>query len=94
MLFRSNRGKRSLALDLKQPAARETFLKLAARADVVVENYRPGTMEHLGLGVELLKRHNPRLIYTSISGYGATGPWTSRRAYAPVVNAETGITMH
>ena len=58
----------------------------------MVENYRTGVMERLGLGPTTLRTRNPRLIYVSVTGYGATGPWLHRRAYAPVVGAETGLT--
>ena len=87
-----NVGKRNLSLDLKKPAAVDLLHRLAARADVVLENFRPGVMARLGLGYEALAIHNPRLVYASISGYGHTGPWVERRAYAPVVNAESGTT--
>jgi CoA:oxalate CoA-transferase len=86
-----NRGKRSITLDLKKPADHETFLKLVERADVVVENYRPGTMEKLGVGVTVLRERNPRLIYTSVSGFGRTGPYRSRPAYDVIVQALGGL---
>ena len=69
-----DRNKRSIALDLKHPAGRETFLDLARAADVVLEGFRPGVMERLGLGYETLREVNPRLIYCAISGYGSSGP--------------------
>lgn len=75
-LFESqNRGKRSLAIDLKDEQGRAAVLGLVAHADVVVEGYRPGTMDRLGLGFDDIARLNPRLIYASISGYGASGPY-------------------
>jgi CoA:oxalate CoA-transferase len=86
-----NVGKRNLSVDLATPEGAEILLSLADRADVLVENYRPGVMARLGLGADTLRSRNPRLIYASISGYGQTGPWVKRRAYAPVVEAETGI---
>jgi CoA:oxalate CoA-transferase len=86
-----NRGKKSIVLDLKQQADRSTFLRLVDRADVVVENYRPGTMEAFDLGSELLRERNPRLIYTSVSGFGRTGPYCRRPAYDLVVQALSGL---
>lgn len=86
-----NVGKRNLSVDLATPEGAEILLSLAERADVLVENYRPGVMARLGLDAATMRRRNPRLIYASISGYGQTGPWVKRRAYAPVVEAETGI---
>lgn len=75
-VFRTvNRGKKSVALDLKSTAGREAFLSLARTADVVIESFRPGTMERLGLGYEVLRAHNERLIYVSITGYGQDGCW-------------------
>lgn len=85
-----NRNKRSITLDLKQPEGKEIFLRLIKQADMVVENYRPGTMERLGLGYEQLKEINPRLIYAAISGFGHTGPYSQRAAYDGVVQAMGG----
>ena len=87
-----NVGKKNISLDMTKPEAVEILKQLIARCDVVIENFRPGVMRKMGLDYEALRSSNPRLIYASISGYGATGPWVTRRAYAPVVNAETGIT--
>ena len=89
-----NVGKKNVSLDMTKPQAVEILKLLVARCDVVIENFRPGVMKKMGLDYEALRSENPRLIYASISGYGATGPWVTRRAYAPVVNAETGITKH
>jgi CoA:oxalate CoA-transferase len=86
-----NVGKRNLSVDLGTPEGSEILLALAEHADVLVENYRPGVMARLGLDAETVRARNPRLVYASISGYGQTGPWVGRRAYAPVVEAETGI---
>jgi crotonobetainyl-CoA:carnitine CoA-transferase CaiB-like acyl-CoA transferase len=72
-----NRGKKSVALNLKSASGREAFLKLAKTADVVVESFRPGTMQRLGLSYETLRASNERLIYVSITGYGQDGPWAS-----------------
>jgi len=75
-VFRTvNRGKKSVALDLKNAVDHHAFLKLADSADVVIESFRPGTMERLGIGYETLRARNPRLIYVSITGYGQSGPW-------------------
>jgi crotonobetainyl-CoA:carnitine CoA-transferase CaiB-like acyl-CoA transferase len=87
-----NAGKRNISVDLSSPRGQELAMALAAESDIVVENYRAGVMKRLGLGAEELTSRFPRLIYASISGYGATGPWVDRRAYASVVAAEAGIT--
>ncbi len=89
-----NVGKKNISLDMTKPQAVDILKLLIARCDVVIENFRPGVMKKMGLDYESLSAANPRLIYASISGYGATGPWITRRAYAPVVNAETGVTKH
>ena len=73
-----NRNKRSLALDLKQPAAKAIVGKLVAKADVVIEGFRPGVAERLGIDYEILRKHNSKIVYCSISGYGQTGPWRER----------------
>ena len=86
-----NTGKRNLSVDLGDPRGAEILAELADHADVLVENYRPGVMARLGLDAATLRARNPRLVYASISGYGQTGPWVHRRAYAPVVEAESGI---
>lgn len=87
-----NVGKANVSIDLRQPAGVELAKELADRSDVVIENYRAGVLTRMGLGPEELRARNPRLVYASLSGYGATGPWTQRRAYAPVVGAEAGLT--
>lgn len=86
-----NAGKRSVALDLKSPADLETARQLASRADVVLENFRPGVMDRLGLGAAQLRATNPRLVYCSISGYGQAGPDAAKAAYAMIVQAESGF---
>ena len=86
-----NAGKRSLALDLKSADAIKLVHRLVAETDILVENFRPGVMDRLGLGYEALLKINPRLIYCSISGYGQTGPDSERAAYAMIVHAESGF---
>ncbi len=86
-----NRGKESIALDLKAENDRAIFEKLLERADVLVENYRPGTMEKFGLGYEKLKTRYPKLIYAAASGFGDTGPYRKRAAYDMVVQGMGGI---
>ena len=92
--IQQNVGKLNVSLDLDEQRGVDIARRLAAVSDVVIENFRPGVMARLGLGYEELAASHPRLVYASISGYGATGPWVDRRAYAPVVNAEAGITKH
>ena len=86
-----NAGKQSIALDLKAEADRAIFERLLQRADVVVENYRPGVMERLGFGWEALHLRHPRLVYAAVSGFGQTGPDASRPAYDMVVQARGGV---
>jgi crotonobetainyl-CoA:carnitine CoA-transferase CaiB-like acyl-CoA transferase len=87
----TNRGKRSLSLDLKRPEAAMIMRQLAARADVLVQNFRPGTMERLGLGEPTLRASNPRLIYLSISGVGESGPYAGKRVYDPIIQGLSGF---
>lgn len=87
-----NVGKRNISLDTRKPEAIDVLLRLAAFCDVVIENFRPGVMDRIGLGYDVVSFRNPTVVYASINGYGSAGPWASRRAYAPVVGAETGIT--
>jgi len=86
-----NRGKRSLTLDLKHDEGRRILRVLLDRADVVVENFRPGTMERLGFGCEVVRGRNPRIVYASISGYGEDGPWGGRPGYDAVIQGEAGL---
>ena len=86
-----NRNKTSLSLDLRHPQVRELVESLVRQADVVIENYRTGTAESLGLGYAELSAINPRLVYCSISGYGRTGPDATRPGYDFVVQAESGL---
>ncbi len=87
----ANRGKQSIAVDLKHPAGREIVRELAKKADVLVENFRAGTMDRLGFGYEDLHALNPQLIYCSISGYGQVGPEADRPGYDFVLQAESGL---
>ncbi|RUU78993.1 CoA transferase, partial [Mesorhizobium sp. M7A.T.Ca.TU.009.01.1.2] len=87
----ANRGKQSIALDMKSPEGLSIVRKLAAKADIVVENFRSGTAERLGVGFKELSASNPRLIYCSISGYGQTGPDAGRPGYDFVMQAESGL---
>ncbi|RMD91050.1 MAG: CoA transferase [Alphaproteobacteria bacterium] len=86
-----NRGKESIALDLSDDADRRIFEALVARADVLVENFRPGVMARLGYGYEALAARYPRLVYAAVSGFGQTGPYRDRAAYDLVVQAMGGI---
>ena len=86
-----NGNKKSLTLDLQKPAAREIVLKLAANADVVMENFRPGVMDRLGLGYAALSAVNPKLIYCAISGFGQTGPSSGEAGYDGKIQAMSGI---
>lgn len=86
-----NRNKRSIVLDLKTPAGRRTARQLVAEADALVENFSPGTMAKLGLDYETVSGDNPALVYCSVSGFGETGPYSHRRAYDLLIQAEGGI---
>lgn len=86
-----NRGKESIALDLKQDADIALLHRLLAKADVLIENFRPGTMERLGLGWDSLKERYPRLIYAATSGFGQTGPYSDRPAYDVIAQAMGGL---
>jgi len=88
-----NAGKKSVALDLKSPDAVEAVRRLAATADVVVENFRPGVMRRFGLDYEALRPLKPDLVYCAISGYGQTGPSAELPAYAPVIHAASGYDL-
>jgi CoA:oxalate CoA-transferase len=88
-----NAGKRSVVLDLKDSRAVAAARRLAEQTDILVENYRPGVMQRLGLDFAVLGHSNPRLIYCSISGYGQTGPSSDLPAYAPVIHATSGYDL-
>jgi crotonobetainyl-CoA:carnitine CoA-transferase CaiB-like acyl-CoA transferase len=87
----TNRGKRSLALDLKRPEAAKIMHKLISSSDVLVQNFRPGTMERLGFGEPALRELNPLLIYVSISGVGESGPYAKKRVYDPIIQGLSGF---
>jgi len=89
-----NRNKRSLALDLKQPQAIEVVKRLVAEYDIVLEQFRPGVMDRLGIGYEALKAINPRLIYVAITGYGQTGPYRERAGHDINYLALAGVASH
>ncbi len=86
-----NAGKLGICVDLEDEEVRSILLRLVDETDVLIENFRPGTLTRFGLGAEALLERNPRLIYCSISGYGQRGLWSARRAYAPVVHGEAGL---
>lgn len=86
-----NRGKKSVVLNMKDEAQKNLFLELVKTADAVIENFKPGTMEKFGITYEVLEKVNPRIVYTSISGYGQDGPYADRAAYDATVQAESGI---
>jgi crotonobetainyl-CoA:carnitine CoA-transferase CaiB-like acyl-CoA transferase len=91
LFISSNRGKRSLAIDMKTPTGREVLSRLVGQADVLVQNFRPGTMERLGFGADELRQRHPRLIYVSISGVGETGPYVKKRVYDPIIQGLSGF---
>lgn len=89
--LQKNIGKRNICVDMKADGAKELIHKLAAEADIVVENFRPGVMDKFGIGWQDLSKINSKLIMLSISGYGQEGPDRKKAAYAPVLHAETGL---
>jgi CoA:oxalate CoA-transferase len=91
MYAQMNAGKRNVGIDLAVTGAADLIRDLAARADVLIENFRPGVMDRLGLGYDRLSAANPQLIMLSVSGFGPTGPDAGRRALAPVIHAESGL---
>ena len=86
-----NRNKRGVALNLKSESGRDAVMALAMKSDVVVENFRMGVMERLGIGYAVMKALNPRIIYCTISGYGRNGPFADRAGYDPIAQAESGL---
>jgi crotonobetainyl-CoA:carnitine CoA-transferase CaiB-like acyl-CoA transferase len=91
LFISTNRGKRSIALDIKQPEGLEILRRLIGRADVLVQNFRPQVMQRLGLGAVAMRTLNPRLIYVSISGAGDSGPYAEKRVYDPIVQGLSGF---
>lgn len=86
-----NRNKRSVTLNLKSEEGKELFLQLVDKADVVIENYRPGVMDRIGLGYDVLSKRNPRIIYASASGFGTYGPYSDRPGYDIIAQAAGGL---
>ncbi len=91
MVLHRARNKKSVTLNLRSPEGTELFKQLCAKADIIVENYSPGTMDKMGLSFATLQAINPRLILCSISGFGQTGPYSEWRAYDPIIQAMSGI---
>jgi crotonobetainyl-CoA:carnitine CoA-transferase CaiB-like acyl-CoA transferase len=87
----NNRNKRSIVLDLKTAAGREAVLRLAAHADVFVQNFRPGVADRLGVGEEAVRAVSPKIVYVSISGFGEKGPYATKPAYDPVIQGFSGL---
>ena len=90
--YSCNRGKKSLAIDLKSAEGKEVLIKLIKESDVFMQNFRPGTTDRMGFGYDELKKINPNLIYLSISGFGNKGPYAQSRVYDPVIQALSGAT--
>ncbi len=91
MFIAVNRGKQGLSIDIKSPGGRQILERLIATADVMVDNFRPGTMDRLGFGYDHCRAINPRLIYAAITGFGTDGPYANIRVYDPVIQAVSGI---
>ena len=89
--YAHNRNKKSLTLNFRKPGAKEVFLKMVAESDIVVENFRAGTMEAMGLGYDVLKAVNPRIILTRISGFGQEGPYSNRTCFDGAAQAMSGL---
>src|SRR3984885_6110719 len=87
----TNRNKRSVALDLRDPAAKQALLRLVATADVFIQNFRPGVAERMGFGEDALRAVKPDIVYVSISGFGETGPYAGKPVYDPIVQAMSGL---
>jgi crotonobetainyl-CoA:carnitine CoA-transferase CaiB-like acyl-CoA transferase len=92
MFLNINRNKRSLSVDVKHPRGRDIVLDLAKRADVFMQNFRPGVVDRLGVGEADVRRVSPDIVYASISGFGDSGPWVGKPVYDPVIQAVSGLT--
>ena len=92
VFFSCNRGKKSIALDLKTEEGKKILLRLASEADVFMQNFRPGAIDRMGFGEEVIIKLNPKIIYVSISGFGNRGPYANSRVYDPVIQALSGAT--
>lgn len=92
MFLNINRNKRSITLDLKSEQGRAVFFDLAANVDIVIQNFRPGVVERLGVGYTDVVRVNPEVVYVSLSGFGEKGPWVGKPTYDPIVQAVSGLT--
>jgi crotonobetainyl-CoA:carnitine CoA-transferase CaiB-like acyl-CoA transferase len=88
-----NRNKRGMVLDLKRDGAAEVFLRMAERADVVIQNVRPGVVDRLGIGYDAVSKRNPGIVYCSIAGYGFEGPYKDKPAYDPIIQGIAGVMM-
>ena len=89
--WNKRRNRRNMTLNLRSQQGKELFLELVKKADVVIQNFRPGAMDRMGLGYEILKEANPGIVYCAISGFGQTGPYKNRLAYDPIIQATSGI---
>ncbi len=92
VFFSCNRGKKSIALDLKSEEGKKILLKLASEADIFMQNFRPGAIERMGFGEDVIRKLNEKIIYVSISGFGNKGPYADSRVYDPVIQALSGAT--
>lgn len=86
-----NRNKRSMVLDLKRPGASAVFLRMAERAQVAIQNFRPGVVDRLGVGYSAVSARNPAIVYCSMAGYGFKGPWADKPAYDPIIQGLSGV---
>ena len=92
VFFSCNRGKKSIALDLKSEEGKKILLKLASEADIFMQNFRPGAIERMGFGEDVIRKLNEKIIYVSINGFGNRGPYANSRVYDPVIQALSGAT--